>query len=190
MVRKFPEINAGSMADISFLLLIFFLAATTMEVDTGIARRLPPPLDPNQEAPDIKKRNVLNVYVNKHDRLMVGGTPCDITQLKDIALKFIANPNNDEQYSEKKEVDIPELGGIYMVSRGIISLKNDRGTSFEMYIKVQNELAAAVDQLRDDLSKEKFSMVFNDLKDDDKIKAIQKAIPVAISEAEPEEIKN
>lgn len=189
MARKIPEINAGSMADISFLLLIFFLAATTMEVDTGIARRLPPPPDPNQEPPDIKKRNILEVFVNKNDRLMVGGRPCDVTQLKDLAINFIANPTNYEHYSEKREVEIPELGGTYQVSRGIISLKNDRGTSFQMYINVQNELAAAVDELRNDLSKEKFGALFSELKDDDQIAAIQKAVPVAISEAEPEEIK-
>ncbi|MDD4847801.1 MAG: biopolymer transporter ExbD [Bacteroidales bacterium] len=189
MAKKCPEINAGSMADISFLLLIFFLTATTMDVDTGIARRLPPPLDPTQEPPDIKKRNILDVFVNKNNRLMVGGRPCDISQLKEKTIEFIANPTNYEHYSEKREVEIPELGGTMQVSRGIISLKNDRGTAYDMYIQVQNELASAVDQLRDELCKEKFGVNFVDLKDEEKIKAIQKAVPVAISEAEPEEIK-
>lgn len=189
MAKKCPQINAGSMADISFLLLIFFLTATTMDIDTGIARRLPPPLDPTQEAPDIKRRNILAVFVNKYNQLMVGGTPCDISQLREKTIEFIANPTNYEHYSEKKDVEIPELGGIVQVSRGVISLKNDRGTSYDMYIQVQNELAAAIDQLRDELSKDHFGISFADLKDEEKIKAIQKAVPVAISEAEPEEIK-
>lgn len=189
MARKVPEINAGSMADISFLLLIFFLVATTMDVDTGIARKLPPPPDPSQEPPDIKKRNILEVFVNGRDRLMVGQRPCDISQLKEKAMEFISNPANKDNLSEKKEVDIPELGGLFQVSRGIISLKNDRGTSYDMYIQVQNELAAAIDELRDELCRVKFGVSFDNLKDEAKMKAIQKAIPVAISEAEPEEIK-
>jgi biopolymer transport protein ExbD len=78
MARKSPEINAGSMADIAFLLLIFFLVTTTMDTDSGISRRLPPPPDPTAEIPDVKTRNVLNVLVNKNDRLMVSGRLGDI----------------------------------------------------------------------------------------------------------------
>ncbi len=185
--RKTPELNASSMADIAFLLLIFFLVTTTMDVDTGITRKLPPPPDPNQEPPEIKDRNIFNVLVNKYDDLLVEGKPSSIETLKQDAKEFLSNPYNREDLPEKTMRFVEGLGDI-SVSKGVISLKNDRGTSYEMYISVQNELTAAVNELRDELSKEKFGMKFDDLKDENQINAIQKAVPVSISEAEPENI--
>lgn len=187
MAKKIPEINAGSMADISFLMLIFFLVTTTMDVDTGIVRRLPPLPEKDAEVPEVKERNVFNVLVNKNDNLLVENQWGDIRTLKDKTKEFLSNPNNREDLPEKKAEDIPYLGS-YPVSRGIISLKNDRGTSYDMYIKVQNELTAAVNELRNELSKQKFGKSFNDLTDQDVIAAIQKAIPMSISEAEPEDV--
>jgi hypothetical protein len=107
--------------------------------------------------------------------------------LKDQTKHFFLNPDNDPTLPEKKEEDIPLLGKI-MVSKGVVSLKNDRGTSYEMYIRVQNELTKAFDELRNDLSMEKFGVKFDDLVDENKIDAIQQAIPIAISEAEPENV--
>ncbi len=185
--KKTPELNASSMADIAFLLLIFFLVTTTMDVDTGITRKLPPPPDPNQEPPEIKDRNIFNVLVNKYDDLLVEGKPSSIETLKQDAKEFLSNPYNREDLPEKSMRFVEGIGDV-MVSKGVISLKNDRGTSYEMYISVQNELTAAVNELRDELSKEKFGMKFNDLKDEDQINAVQKAVPVSISEAEPENI--
>ncbi len=185
--RKTPELNASSMADIAFLLLIFFLVTTTMDVDTGITRKLPPPPDPAQKPPEIKDRNIFNVLVNKYDGLMVEGKPSDISTLKEDAKEFLGNPYNREDLPEKSMRFIEGIGDI-MVSKGVISLKNDRGTSYDMYIQVQNELTAAVNELRNELSKDKFGMKFDDLKDEDKINAIQTAIPVSVSEAEPENI--
>ncbi|MCD6660606.1 MAG: biopolymer transporter ExbD [Lentimicrobium sp.] len=187
MARKVPEINAGSMADISFLLLIFFLVTTTMDVDSGIVRRLPPPPEKDAEIPEVKERNIFNILVNKNDRLFIDNRWGDIRTLKAETKEFLANPSNREDLSEKKLEDIPFLGE-YPVSKGIISLKNDRGTSYEMYIQVQNELTAAVNELRDELSKQKFGKSFSELTDQDVISAIQKAIPMPISEAEPEDI--
>lgn len=186
MARKAPEINAGSMADIAFLLLIFFIVTTTMDTDSGITRRLPPPPDPTAKAPDVNERNVFNVLVNKNDRLMVDGRLGDISTLKDETKEFLSNPKNDPNLPEKKEQNIEGLG-MYPVSKGIISLKNDRGTSYAMYIKVQNELTAAVNELRDELAKSRFGNKFSKL-DKEEAEAVQKAIPVAISEAEPEDI--
>ncbi|HLO90481.1 MAG TPA: biopolymer transporter ExbD [Lentimicrobium sp.] len=186
MARKAPEINAGSMADIAFLLLIFFIVTTTMDTDSGITRRLPPPPDPNAPAPDVKERNVFNVLVNKNDRLMVDGRLGDIKTLKEETKEFLSNPSNNPDLPEKKEQNIPGLG-MYPVSKGIISLKNDRGTSYAMYIKVQNELTAAVNELREELARNKFGKKFTNLNKQE-VEAIQKAIPVAISEAEPEDV--
>lgn len=187
MARKIPEINAGSMADIAFLLLIFWLVTTTMDTDTGIVRRLPPPPDPNTKPPDIKERNVFNVLVNKNDRLMVEGHVGDINTLREETKDFLSNPSNSEDLPEKRLENIPGLGQ-FSVSKGIISLKNDRGTSYDMYIQVQNELTAAINELRNELSKQKFGVKFSDLRDKSAIDAVQKAIPVSISEAEPENI--
>jgi len=187
MARRPAEFNASSMADIAFLLLIFFLVTTTMDVDTGISRRLPPPLDPTQKPPDVKERNIFNVLVNKNDRLLVEGKEGDIRLLKDQAKEFLQNPLNSDDLPDKRVEDIPLLGE-YMVSKGIISLKNDRGTSYDMYIQVQNALTEAINELRDELSMEKFGIHFANLTDEEYIKAIQKAIPVSISEAEPEDV--
>jgi biopolymer transport protein ExbD len=185
--RGTQEINAGSMADIAFLLLIFFLVTTTMDVDTGISRRLPPPLDPNIKPPDINQRNIFTVLVNSRDRLLVKGEPGDIRTLRERTKEFMANPQGREDLPEIEMKDIPPLGMV-RVSKGIISLKNDRGTSYQMYIAVQNELAAAINELRDELSMEKFGRKYSELIREDRIKAVQKAIPVPISEAEPEDI--
>jgi biopolymer transport protein ExbD len=186
-VRQAPEINASTMADIAFLLLSFFLVTTTMDTDIGIFRRLPPPPDPTQKPPEIKKRNIFNILINKNDRLLVNGKEGILDQLKDEAKEFLSNPANLSDLPEKREEYIPLLGD-YPVSKGIISLKNDRGTSYDMYIQVQNELARAIDELRDELSMQKFGIHFKNLKDTSYLNAIQKAIPVSISEAEPENV--
>lgn len=184
--RSTPEVNAGSMADIAFLLLIFFLVTTTMDVDTGITRKLPPPVEDELDI-DIKERNVFKVLVNSSDRLLVEDKPGDIRTLKDQAKEFFMNPTDDEDLPEKKLEVIEHLGEIY-VSKGVISLKNDRGTSYNMYIKVQDELTKAFDELRDEMSVRYFGVSFDNLVDDSKREAIQTAIPMAISEAEPENI--
>ncbi|MBK9291622.1 MAG: biopolymer transporter ExbD [Bacteroidetes bacterium] len=185
--RGTPEINAGSMADIAFLLLIFFLVTTTMDVDSGITRRLPPPVETPEDI-KIKERNVLNVLVNKNDRLLVDGKPGDLRTLKDVAKRFITPVYPDDpNHPETEVINIPLLGDVY-VSKGVISLKNDRGTSYDMYIKVQNELARAFNELRDELSRRRFGVGYSALTDEDQIKAINEAVPMRISEAEPENI--
>ena len=186
--RAAPEINAGSMADIAFLLLIFFLVTTTMDVDTGITRKLPPPVENEDEDIDVKDRNVLKVLINSHDRLLIDGKPGLVSDLKVKAMDFMSIHPGDEEYPEFDVKMIDELGMERDMSKGIISLKNDRGTSYEMYIKVQNELASAFNQMKDDLSVELFGLKYTQLIDKKKIKGINKAIPVRISEAEPEDI--
>ena len=130
MARKVPEINASSMADIAFLLLIFFLVTTTMNVDTGLARMLPPIPDPNvkQDDVEVKKRNIFTVLINKSDKLLVRGEPMDVSMLKEKTKEFVMNPNNDPNLSDHKEKDVPMIGK-FMVSEGVVSLQNDRGTS-------------------------------------------------------------
>lgn len=188
MARMSPEVNAGSMADIAFLLLIFFLVTTTMDVDSGIIRMLPPPIDPKAPAPPpIRERNVFVVLIDYQDRLLVEGQQGNINSLREQAKEFFLNPNNDPNLSEKEMTDIENLGEVE-VSKGVISLQNDRGTSYEMYIAVQNELAAAVNELRNELSREKFGKSFDDLTDEDLVNAIREAVKMSISEAEPKDI--
>ncbi len=188
MARPIQEINAGSMADIAFLLLIFFLVTTTMDVDSGIPRRLPPPEQPDQEQPPpIKERNVYIVQINSDNRLAVEGDLMQISDLCEGVKKFITNRGDNENLSEKVEKD-NFLFGKTFVSKGVVSLQNDRNTSYEKYIEVQNELVKAFNELKNELSQEKFQKNYNELDselDEDKIKAIKDAIPVTISEAEP-----
>ena len=187
MPKRSAELNTASMADISFLLLTFFLLTSSIDTDQGITRKLPPVQPPDQKSVDIKDRNVLKVLVNKSDLLLVQGKPINIRELKEAAKAFLTNPARKEDLPEMEEKLIPGLGKI-AVSKGVISLKNDRGTSYDMYIQVQNELTAAINELRNELSKQKFGVPFNELKNESSVDAISKAIPVAISEAEPENI--
>jgi biopolymer transport protein ExbD len=187
MGKKTPELNTASMADISFLLLTFFLLTSSIDTDQGIVRKLPPPPTDDQKDIDVKQRNVLKVLVNRSDRLLVQGKLVDIRDLKILAKEFLANPGNREDLSEHETKTLDNLGPVN-VSKGVISLKNDRGTSYDMYIQVQNELTAAVNELRDELSREKFGVKFTDLTRGEYKDAISKAVPVAISEAEPENI--
>ncbi len=187
MARKVPEVNAGSMADIAFLLLIFFLVTTTMDVDTGIIRVLPPPLDKNVEPPKVKDRNIMKILVNSRDRLLINGEPGNIHNLKAKVKDFMSIHPDNPEYPETK-IETIELIGDVPTTRGIISLKNDRGTSYEMYINVQDQLAAAFHDLRDELSQNKFGRKYDDLVLEDQKKAIEKAIPIRVSEAEPEDV--
>jgi biopolymer transport protein ExbD len=189
--RTPPEINAGSMADIAFLLLIFFLVTTTMDVDTGLQRMLPPPLPPDMpEPPEIKQRNVFVVLVNANNQLLVEGDWLDIRNLRKKAKEFIANPTDKGDLPEKEMKEVPFFG-MYPVSKQVISLQNDRGTSYETYIRVQNELAAAYNELRNELALSKFGKSYDDLVrlgDKEKTDAIKAIYPQRISEAEPKNI--
>ena len=182
--KKIPEINAGSMADIAFLLLIFYLVSTTMNVDSGISRMLPPLVDqPQDKANEIKNRNMFSVFVDAEDNLMVQRQRVTLDQLCRMTREFIMNPNDEEDKPEKEMKEI-NLIGEFPVSKAVISLRNDRQTSYDMYIKVQNELVRAVNEEREALSLSQFNTKWEDLTEDQK-KAISEAIPSRISEAEP-----
>ncbi|MBQ3579711.1 MAG: biopolymer transporter ExbD [Bacteroidales bacterium] len=187
--RKTPGLNTSSMADISFLLLTFFLLTSSINTDQGIARRLPPPLPPNQDKPpEVRERNIFIVKINSKDRLLFNGEIGNVRDLKDRAKEFLGNPQNKETLPEKEDVYIEEFHSTYPVSKGIISLQNDRGTSYDMYLQVQNELTAAINEMRNDLAKDKFGKGYADIKNEQR-DAIDKAIPIAISEAEPKNVE-
>lgn len=244
--RPLQEINAGSMADIAFLLLIFWLVTTTIDSDEGIKRQLPPPVPPDVEVPPVRERNVFVVLVNANDELLVEGEELKINKLKDKAKEFLIANGDGLLHGDKPEdpdlpfrewvrrVDIqasvaqyealvrtttdPDkksdyektlsnfrdklefmklLKGEYKKLPGsaIISMRNDNNTTYNMYIQVQNELEAAVNELRDELATAKFGMTYQELEDqyerspnDElrlKIFAVREVYPQRISEAEP-----
>ena len=188
MAKPLPALNTTSTGDIAFLLLIFFLVATTMDVDKGIERRLPPMPDENQKQQDIKvnRRNIVVVRINAQDRILAGGTPMDVTQVKDKIKEFILNPANSESLPEKEMKDIEGFGQ-YAVSKGVVSLQNDRGTSYSAYLRVQNEIVKAFNEIRDDFAMVNFGSKYADL-DEDKQRIVRDAVPQSISEAEPKDV--
>lgn len=188
MAKKTPEINSSSTADIAFLLLCYFLMTTTMGQDSGLQRRLPPMPDKNQQVEDqkVNRRNIIVVKINSADRLLAGNEPMDVSQLKDKIKEFLNNPANDPNLPEKSPKEI-EGFGVFEVSKGVISLQNDRGTSYQAYIAVQNELVKAINELRDEWSMANFGKPYAAL-DEDHQTIARKAIPQNISEAEPKDI--
>ena len=188
MGKKTPELNTSSTADMAFLLLCFFLMTTTMDQDLGLQRRLPPMPDKNQKVEDqkVNRRNIIIVKINSADRLLAGTEPMHVSQLKDKIKEFLQNPANNPNLPEKEEIEIEGFGKT-MVSKGVISLQNDRGTSYEAYIAVQNELVKAVNELRDAWSMENLGKPYASL-DEDKQAIVRKAVPQNISEAEPKDV--
>ena len=188
MAKKTPEINSSSTADMAFLLLCFFMMTTTMDQDKGLQRRLPPMPDPNQKAEDqkVNRRNIIVVKINSADRLLAGTEPMHVSQLKDKIKEFLTNPADNKNLPEKEEIEIEGYGPC-MVSKGVISLQNDRGTSYQAYIAVQNELVKAVNELRDDFSMANYGKKYANL-DEDKQVIVRKAVPQNISEAEPKDV--
>lgn len=183
--RKTPGLNTGASADISFLLLTFFLLTSSINTEQGIPRKLPPPKtdDTEEVKADINKRNVLNVLVNYLDQISVNGEVIPVSELKDKAKEFFSNPTNDPSLPEKVNKPIDGIGD-FAVSKGVVSLTNDQGTSYNMYVQVQNELQRAVNELRDETSLLYFGKKYNAL-DSAAQRAVTAAIPMSISEAPP-----
>jgi biopolymer transport protein ExbD len=202
--RELQEINAGSMADIAFLLLIFFLVTTTMDTDTGLLRRLPPPIPAEQEPPPpINERNVFVVLANAYDQLLVEGQLLDPDDLRAKAKEFIIGyPNrpDDMRFPAFKSIDKMKPDDLKLVkkhlpkvrhtSKGVISLQNDKGTTYALYIKIQNELAAAYREVRDEVSMTNFGLSYAELKatNPQAAKAVKKVYAQRISEAEPKDV--
>jgi biopolymer transport protein ExbD len=173
--RDIPEINAGSMADIAFLLLVFFLVTTTMDVPNGLQVALPPISEEPPEDSKQKKREVLEVLVNSADQLLVEGSILTIDKLRQKTMDHLTNEGRNPTLSSTS-------------TKAIVSLKNDRGTSYDMYVQVYNELTAAYNKVRDEYSMQKYGVIYSKLdplRDEDKIKEVKKKYPKKLSEAEP-----
>ena len=172
----------------AFLLLCFFMMTTTMDQDKGLQRRLPPMPDPNRKVEDqkVNRRNIIIVKINSADRLLAGTEPMHVSQLKDKIKEFLTNPADDANLPEKEEIEIEGFGPC-MVSKGVISLQNDRGTSYQAYMAVQNELVKAVNELRDEWAMANFGKLYIKCNEDEQT-IVRKAVPQNISEAEPKDV--
>ena len=199
--RAAPEVNAGSMADIAFLLLIFFLVTTTIEKDKGLLRSLPPIDDTETDPPIIKQKNLFTVLINRNNQLLVEEEEMQLKDLRQAAIDFLDNGGGTNAEGEsctyckgKKLEDSSDHP-----DKAIISMKHDRETSYEKYIEVQNELVAAYNVLREREAQRLFNRSFqsmldekekNQFKKDDKlneqIERIKELFPMKLSEAEPD----
>ena len=188
--KKMPGLNTSSTADISFMLLIFFLVTTSMDTDMGLSRRLPNPPDPDQEDAqvDIKSRNIMYVRLNSAGQLWIKDETfndyVDISILRQRAKDFIKNEQNFSKWPEKHVKVIDHMGRCFVTDKHVISVQTARDTPYYAYFQVQNELVAAYSELRDEISKEKFGRLYESL-DEDLKAAVRQYYPQNISEAEP-----
>lgn len=185
--RKMPGLNTSSTADISFMLLIFFLVTTSMDTDQGLGRTLPKPPEEDQLNTEIKvkERNILNIRINKDNYVMIGDDYATLEDVKERAKEFIKNADNKPNLPELKAKKIKGLGKTMMVTENhVISVQTDRGTDYGVYFAVQDALVAAYNELRDELSKQEFGFRYEFLKPEEQ-KAIREVYPQKISEAEP-----
>ena len=185
--RKIQEINAGSMADISFLLLIFFIVATTMVTDRGVNRVLPA-WQEKEEIQDVKQRNVLQVQINQYDQVLIESEIVELPVIRIKVKEFISNRTGAEGSPEIEIKDI-DLIGEFPVSKGVVSLQNERRTTYGMYVRVQNELQEAFNEAREELAMQKFDGKRLAELTEEEMKAITDAIPLKVSEAEPRNIE-
>ncbi|MGX1024512.1 ExbD/TolR family protein [Psychroflexus sp. MBR-150] len=201
--RSSPEVNAGSMADIAFLLLIFFLVTTTIETDSGINRKLPP-IEDQQDPPPLKEKNIFIVLINSNGDLLVEDEPMDLKNLKTAAIQFLDNGGGkgDEACNYCQGPGNPNSSDNPV--KAVISLQNNRLTKYSDYIAVQNELVAAYNELRDREAKRLFGVTFREMEeafksesytgDKDKLKErieqIKDMYPQKLSEAEPKRTSN
>jgi biopolymer transport protein ExbD len=198
--RKAPEVNAGSMADIAFLLLIFFLVTTTIETDSGISRQLPPINDEEQDPPPLKEKNIFIVLINSNGELLVEDEKMEIENLKDEAKRFLDNGGGkgDEACNYCRGPGDPKSSDNPI--KAVISLQNDRLTDYGVYITVQNELVKAYTELRNREANRLYGRDFTAMVEDyknkaeyegdidklkERIETVKDIFPQKLSEAEP-----
>ncbi|MDN3491958.1 ExbD/TolR family protein [Winogradskyella bathintestinalis] len=206
--RAAPEVNAGSMADIAFLLLIFFLVTTTIEKDKGLLRSLPPIDDTEYEPPIIKQKNLFTVLINRNNQLLVEDEEMALDDLREAAIDFLDNGGGTNPAGESCDYckGARDDSSSDHPDKAIISMKHDRETTYEKYMEVQNELVAAYNFLREREAERLYKKYYPDAdnvftamleekeknqfsKDEvlnDRIETIKKLYPMKLSEAEPD----
>ncbi|MEX0773908.1 MAG: biopolymer transporter ExbD [Balneolales bacterium] len=171
------EVAGSAMADIAFLLLIFFLVVTTIDVDTGIGMQLPPPPDPEEEPPPIRERNLMNILVNARGEILIDDDEVGIQQVKDLVMEFVDNENRsqDPNLSESPQ-------------QAIVSIKTDRQTSYEIFIDMMDEVRGAYKELRDNATRQLTGETYQQYNDrvPRENNQVREMYPENISEAEPD----
>jgi biopolymer transport protein ExbD len=176
--REAAEIPSSSLADIAFLLLVFFLVVTTIDVDTGIGLVLPPPPDESEPPPPIRERNLLKVLVNAQGLILINERPAAVAEVRERVANFVDNANraNDENLSVSPQT-------------AIVSIKTDRQTPYSIYITMLDEVRGAYKELRDTESMRRFGVNYDRYRaslaspSDDEIRRIY---PMNVSIAEPD----
>jgi len=175
--RVVGEVPQAGMADIAFLLLIFFLVVTTIDVDTGIFMQLPPPPDPEQEPPPIRERNLMNILVNAQGLILINEEPASLQDVQQLVMDFVDNENRAQ------DPDLAEDP-----RSAIVSIKTDRQTPYEIYIDMLDEVIGAYRQLRNEAAQREFGITYREYQNrvtrDDNV--IREMYPQNISLAEPD----
>ena len=162
--EQIPELNTSSTADISFMLLIFFLVTSSMDTDKGLLRQLPPPPQEQQPPQDVRKDHVLQITLDAHDQLSIDGTLLTTQQLKNQIVEFVAADRTDH----------------------VISIRTDRATTYEAYFRMQNAIVAAYNQLREHYSRERYGKGYGELYQEQRDE-VNQYYPQRISESKPSE---
>lgn len=195
--RKVPGLNGSSMADISFIMLIFFLVTTSMDTDSGLHVRLPNPPEENieQDPPKVKQRNTMVVTVNMYNQIMakVGNSEAkevQLNELRQLTKDFVANRDNDSKLPELHPVELPAPFGVQNITKNhVISFVTDRATSYDLYFQIENELYGAYNELRDELARKTFGYGYKECNEDQQL-AVRQYYKCMISEAEPKNYGN
>lgn len=185
--REIPELNTTSTADISFMLLIFFLVTSSMDTDKGLPRQLPPAPDETQvQELIVKERNVLGVKLDEKDQLTIGGEKATTEQLTERVMQFVANEKNDPSLPEMSTRDLHLLGNRQVSDKHVISIQASRKTSYEAYFQMQNAIVAGYQQLRNELALKSFGHPYADCSQEER-EVVALVYPQRISEASPAE---
>lgn len=184
--HRVPELNTTSTADISFMLLTFFLVTTSMETDRGISQQLPPmPQEKEQTVAEVKRRNVLIVALDGADRITCNGDEVSADGLKDRIMEFVDNPRDSKDLPEKAWLDIPMLGRCAVTANHQIFIRTDRAATYDAYFAIQQAVMAAYNELRDRLAAQRFGHPYAECTDEEQ-KAVCEYYPLRLSEGDIE----
>ena len=189
-VRKPPQLNGTQTADMAFILVCFFMMVTTMGTDYGLIRQLPPWIEhnPNDKGDKVNQRNVFVVAISQNNDMLVRNEYKTIADLRPMAKEFFSITNTGDNFPEKWVQDIPLVGSISVNKTAVVSLQNDRGTAYRIYIQAQNELAGAINELRDEFCAQYFGRKFEECTEEQRDVVSSKVYPMSISEAEPKNV--
>lgn len=185
--KRIPGLNTTATADISFMLLVFFLVVSSMDTDKGLSRQLPPPTDEKQEQEQlVKERNVLNLVIDAHDRLTCNGDTIGMDDLTDRVADFVANDRNASDKPEKSVREVHLFGRCQVSDRHILSLQVSRKTSYDAYFQMQNAVVAAYMRLRNQKAQQRFNRCYAQCTPEQR-RSIDMIYPQRISESQPTE---